>query len=770
MAAADAAAAKAAINANAVIDPRDFGGIGNGVADDTAALKAALASIPTGGTLHLPPGVWTYGEDLVLPRATVLRGSGMSQAAGAWADSAQLRPIDADARIFVDDFCHVENLMVNGNNVGRWAFQSGNPYDLTGGSYNAWIANKTTFINVRVVKFTEAAFVLEAVQNSYMAHCWVSETPIGYWFLHGSSIVDLVACYYVGERDGNSAARAVLSASAYDDPRTMEGRRTIANPSHVPWAGEDQGGGRDIRFWGGDFEQGSGQYQVEILDSAPYDHAWKFLGTNIDEPNALDTGTATSGSGFTITDSTKSWTANQYQGSAVTITGGTGAGQTFTIASNTATALTVDTSIGTALDGTSAYTITNALALIHLGPNVNRTTLSIRDCTLLGDGDYLHAESGHIGITSLQTVMSGNQALQSKIKLSGTAQVNYDEASRARMYCSFDSGLQERIGRQQWETYSSGSPTWDSTKKCMTVTMASSTSGAYCYMSAISPTNGQPGYVQAGQRVTIRFAISNATGPVLLRVRLSSGLRTVATFGNGAHELVYEFAGDENGFAFTSGAGSSITADVNYFYVYHDGISGAYPPSLQIWDGTLNDASGNPWLGVLRRDSAENYLQIANRASPNPPQILAAGENDANIHIDLVPKGTGTVRANNIPVLTTTGSATVSAKRIDPRVVSATSASSLSLSMATADLYAYTALAAATLTINAPTGTPLNGNMLRIRIKDDGTPRNLSWNAIYRAVGVTLPTVTVAGKVVYVMALYNEADVKWDVLDVKQEA
>lgn len=80
-----------------------------------------------------------------------------------------------------------------------------------------------------------------------------------------------------------------------------------------------------------------------------------------------------------------------------------------------------------------------------------------------------------------------------------------------------------------------------------------------------------------------------------------------------------------------------------------------------------------------------------------------------------------------------------------------------------------TALAAAAA-IGAPTGTPEGGQKLIIRIKDDGTARALTWNAIYRSVGGTLPTTTVLGKTMYVGLIYNAADSKWDCVAVSTEA
>ena len=80
-----------------------------------------------------------------------------------------------------------------------------------------------------------------------------------------------------------------------------------------------------------------------------------------------------------------------------------------------------------------------------------------------------------------------------------------------------------------------------------------------------------------------------------------------------------------------------------------------------------------------------------------------------------------------------------------------------------------TALAAAA-TFAAPSGTPVDGNSLIIRIKDNGTARALTWNAIYRAIGVSLPTTTVISKTMYIAARYNAADSKWDVIAVGREA
>ena len=70
-----------------------------------------------------------------------------------------------------------------------------------------------------------------------------------------------------------------------------------------------------------------------------------------------DSGTASAGAATTLTDSTKTWTVNAYTDQRVTITGGTGEGQSKYIVSNTATELTVDSAWTTNPDATSEYEI-----------------------------------------------------------------------------------------------------------------------------------------------------------------------------------------------------------------------------------------------------------------------------------------------------------------------------------------------------------------------------------------------------------------------------
>jgi hypothetical protein len=82
-------------------------------------------------------------------------------------------------------------------------------------------------------------------------------------------------------------------------------------------------------------------------------------------------------------------------------------------------------------------------------------------------------------------------------------------------------------------------------------------------------------------------------------------------------------------------------------------------------------------------------------------------------------------------------------------------------------IHTITALAAAN-TFGVPTiasGSLDNNYKLMIRIKDNGTARGLSWNAIFRASSdLALPTTTILGKTLYLGFNYNIVDTKWDLV------
>jgi len=184
------------------------------------------------------------------------------------------------------------------------------------------------------------------------------------------------------------------------------------------------------------------------------------------------------------------------------------------------------------------------------------------------------------------------------------------------------------------------------------------------------------------------------------------------------------------------------------------------------------------------------FTNIVNVASHTGAVVSVTGNVTANngmftnivnvaSHTGAVVSVTGNVTGGNIltaGLISATGNITVGnisavggiVGLINPRTITTTSNASVTPNIAVYDQYNYTALAA-NLTINAPTGSPVDGNKILFRIIDNNTSRTLTWNATYTAIGVTLPTATTANKMVYVGCVYNSTNTRWDVIAVSTQ-
>jgi len=125
-------------------------------------------------------------------------------------------------------------------------------------------------------------------------------------------------------------------------------------------------------------------------------------------------------------------------------------------------------------------------------------------------------------------------------------------------------------------------------------------------------------------------------------------------------------------------------------------------------------------------------------------------------------------------IVGTTDTQTLTNKRVSPRVNTLTNQTSpWAWNSDSYDTQVINALANG-LTISEDAGTPTDGQKNTFRIEDNGTARALTWTTgsakSFRAVGVTLPTTTVALKTLYVGCIFNAYDNRWDVVAVAQEA
>lgn len=111
-----------------------------------------------------------------------------------------------------------------------------------------------------------------------------------------------------------------------------------------------------------------------------------------------------------------------------------------------------------------------------------------------------------------------------------------------------------------------------------------------------------------------------------------------------------------------------------------------------------------------------------------------------------------------------TATQTLTNKRIVPRVATISTTATLTPNADTQDATAVTAQAAA-LTIAAPIGTPTDGQQLVIRIRDNGTTRALTWNAVYVPFAAgQMATTTVINKTHYYIFWWNAATAVWELV------
>jgi len=131
--------------------------------------------------------------------------------------------------------------------------------------------------------------------------------------------------------------------------------------------------------------------------------------------------------------------------------------------------------------------------------------------------------------------------------------------------------------------------------------------------------------------------------------------------------------------------------------------------------------------------------------------------------------GSGAVSiAIDSTVVTLSGSQTLTNKRITARVQSTTSTATFTFNFDSDDIGVITAQAVG-LTVTT-SGTPTSMQPFVLCVKDNGTARAITWNAIFVAIGVTLPTTTVVNKHTYISGYYNTTAAKVHIVGVTTEA
>lgn len=125
---------------------------------------------------------------------------------------------------------------------------------------------------------------------------------------------------------------------------------------------------------------------------------------------------------------------------------------------------------------------------------------------------------------------------------------------------------------------------------------------------------------------------------------------------------------------------------------------------------------------------------------------------------------TGALNATAITQVST--SLANSSLRLKPRISVATTTATLTANIGSFNVYELNAQATA-LTIANPSGTPNDGDVLIIRLKDNGTSQAVSFGTNWADIsGVGLLTATVAGKWHVIGSMWNAGASKWHVISV----
>jgi len=255
----------------------------------------------------------------------------------------------------------------------------------------------------------------------------------------------------------------------------------------------------------------------------------------------------------------------------------------------------------------------------------------------------------------------------------------------------------------------------------------------------------------------VELAVNAADGKLfykdhlgVVRVLASTG---TASAGGSNTQVQFNNAGTLGGSPNLTWNGSVLTS--TGFSGPLNGTVGASTPTT----GAFTSLTASTVNGVVITAASSSTLTIASGKTATISSTLTLSGTDGTSFV--FPSVSGTLA-------TLAATQTFTNKRVTPRVSSAASiASPLAWNSDNFDQYAATAQAAS-LTISADAGTPTDGQKVIFRFKDNGTPRSLTWTTGvaggFQAVGVALPSATVANKITYVGAIYNSSSSRWDVV------
>lgn len=293
-----------------------------------------------------------------------------------------------------------------------------------------------------------------------------------------------------------------------------------------------------------------------------------------------------------------------------------------------------------------------------------------------------------------------------------------------------------------------------------TITVANEATDTTCFLGFFTAATGD-----LGPKTNANLAFNSNTGVLTLTAPVlgtpTSGTLTNCTgfptaqlsgLGTGVATALAVNVGSAGAFVTFNGAlgtpsSGTVTNLTGTASININGTVGATTPTTGVFTTLVAGSTTSLLLGTA--GSAVGNIGFRNATS-------------GTITLAPVTGALGTVTLT-LPAVTDTVQAiaatqTVTNKRNQPRTASSTTSATLTPDLASANVY-FRTTQTETLTIGAPTGTPVIGEVITIYVDSAGA-QTLTINATYKVFGVAFPATTTAGKTFMMQAQYNGTDWK----------
>lgn len=363
-----------------VVSVKDFGAVGDGIADDTSAIQAAIDSSASGIEVFLPPGTYKTTATIFLKRSGVhLVGSGFS--------STFIKFVNASGGVALSG--HVD------------------------GSTSLVTISSCSMVNFTVLSeaaATDASKVLDITSFAYSLFDISAQTK------RTNGVI-----FYGQGNNGSSPYYNRIKSPGLFGGDGAGGTNYTQKALHFAqglWTGGSNGPNANII---GPIQRAAAIDMLVDIQAGNGNMFSNISGESINSVYfrlnsnpSVESGTSSGANGhLTLKDTSKAWTVNQFLNHGLQITSGTGAGQCRIVGNNTSTELTLREPWSIHPDATSQYSLYTGKAsankfvevraeglsslnpdFIQALPGTDRNEFSNCEVQSLGAGVYVRDDSG----------------------------------------------------------------------------------------------------------------------------------------------------------------------------------------------------------------------------------------------------------------------------------------------------------------------------------------------------------------------------------------